>query len=740
MADIIKSTSQAILFEQFNDKALSLNTMLDTTEEEKVETADFALEVKEQLQVTSFKEFLNKFAPTIYEMCINGKFVYTTDEVNARKYGGVPKNVIDNTYYQMLANMYKQKGQSGQSNYEFDDKDLLNMLSPDREVKEAARLRKNFQYVTEKFHEARDNGENPREYWDKIYSYRKEITEKYSQSVIALLPLAIDDVTKKLDVLQAGTSTDGQLQEEAVPQLTSGHWTFDTQGGMQFLPASSSDTTEVLPLASSQHNVGEDIYQMIEADYREYHPGQDENPFIKDLVLAAYSPTAVNNPLQNLKADEVQQAISVLETQKKQYEDVYSDAKNEFIKELSKIIEKLMGVMVFFDHATATGSETDTLESGLIVTNCKPADFVDGRLNAKFKKYINYIGRDLGNDKCWFGILPSVKDKAESAPVTKEDDFDFSQSINIQPDEQKKTKSGDALTLDVAAVLLKDLNEAHIMTAFNLNQGPENTFSQITASYIQDTARMFESRGITYPHAVYAYPNFTLMRERYISITGDTEGSKLTVPAIYIDAAYPAAGMLVASQQLQCLKKRGLGNFIITDRDNMNFVRLDLEDKVVQEHLTTKFNRENVTAWSQSVLNAITDSMFGFSFCGDETAERTQNTYVLTARTLAKMENQKYKPVYRVLMEDFIYALAVPIFKKKRDDIDADLIRGMAKNWTLAADQFSKNPKINLVLKKGEDIGWSKENPNQLTITFNGESEILDNIDIISDDSSNQNK
>lgn len=65
MADIIKSTSQAILFEQFNDKAPSLNTMLDTTEEEKVETADFALEVKEQLQVTSFKEFLNKFAPTI---------------------------------------------------------------------------------------------------------------------------------------------------------------------------------------------------------------------------------------------------------------------------------------------------------------------------------------------------------------------------------------------------------------------------------------------------------------------------------------------------------------------------------------------------------------------------------------------------------------------------------------------------------------------------------------------------
>lgn len=33
-------------------------------------------------------------------------------------------NVIDNTYYQMLANMYEAKGQSGQSNYEFDDESL----------------------------------------------------------------------------------------------------------------------------------------------------------------------------------------------------------------------------------------------------------------------------------------------------------------------------------------------------------------------------------------------------------------------------------------------------------------------------------------------------------------------------------------------------------------------------------------------------------------------------------------
>lgn len=64
----------------------------------------------------------------------------------------------------------------------------------------------------------------------------------------------------------------------------------------------------------------------------------------------------------------------------------------------------------------------------------------------------------------------------------------------------------------------------------------------------------------------------------------------------------------------------------------------------------------------------------------------------------------------------------------------------MAAKWKLAADQFAENPKINLVLKKGEDVGWSEPNSNQLKITFNGDSEVLDNIDIISDDSSDQNK
>lgn len=739
MADnIIQSTSQAILFEEFrhDDNTKSLNTMLDNEEEGVVETSDFAADVNQELSVKSFKEFLQKFAPKIYEICIDGKFIYTTDAVKANRYKGIEKSITDNTYYQMLADMYNRKGKSGQSNMEFDDSQLLEMLAPQREVKEAARLRKNLKYITEKFNEARDNGEDSSEYWNKICTYRNQIVDKYQNSVISLLPLALDDVNQQIQVLESGQNNDVDSEANEPQLLSSGHgeWSFDTEGRLSFLPAKASkDETEFSDETSNGHNINTEICAMITADYDAYHPGNEENEFVKNLMIATYAPVSINEGT----ADAGKQ-LAELKERKQTYETVYTDAKSAFINELSSIIEKVLGVMVFFDHATASGGDTGMLESRLIVANCKPADLVDSRLHKKFKKYVNYIGRDLGNDKCWFGILPSVHDETVVNNVMPQSDFDFSQPINRTTGQMKKEKmAGDVLTLNVAKILLQDLDEAHIMTVFNSKPGKENTFSRITADYIQGKEASFDRLGINYAHASYAYPNFTLMRERHISITDNKGGAKIVVPGIYIDAAYPAAGLLVASQQYKCLRARGLSEYIITDMENMNFVHIDLESKLVQEHLTTKFNRENVMNWSQSVLNAITESMFGFAFCGDEKAGDVQNTYVFTARTLKKMDSQKYKPIYRVLVNDFIYALTVCVYKKRREEINNELINKLVPMWTSAANRFADKPKINLVLKKGEWIRWTKDDPKQLAIKFIGDTEILNEI-VINDETNDE--
>lgn len=196
----IKQTSQAILFEEFNSSKDDLRTMLDT--QGNVNESGFITKVRDTLGVSSFKEFLEKFSPEMWEYFADGKFYYTIDADEAKKHNGVPKSITDNKYYQMLVNMYVQKGISGQANSEFDDRDLLDMLSPQAEVKEAKRLRANFEYVTKEYYKALDAGENTEELQAKIYDCRDRIIDKYQESKVALLPLAINDASQKIKALE----------------------------------------------------------------------------------------------------------------------------------------------------------------------------------------------------------------------------------------------------------------------------------------------------------------------------------------------------------------------------------------------------------------------------------------------------------------------------------------------------------------------------------------------------------
>ena len=58
---------------------------------------------------------------------------------------------------------------------------------------------------------------------------------------------------------------------------------------------------------------------------------------------------------------------------------------------MSKIIESLLGVKVFFDHATADGGEYGEVPAGVIIANCKVSHLL--QIKDKFKKYIDILGR-----------------------------------------------------------------------------------------------------------------------------------------------------------------------------------------------------------------------------------------------------------------------------------------------------------------------------------------------------------
>ena len=105
---------------------------------------------------------------------------------------------------------------------------------------------------------------------------------------------------------------------------------------------------------------------------------------------------------------------------------------------------------------------------------------------------------------------------------------------------------------------------------------------------------------------------------------------------------------------------------------------------------------------------------------------------------MGMMEGQKYKPIYRVLMEDFLFAIADGKCEKKRSEIDKELIGSLVPQWVKLANRNGKETKVNQVLLKGENISWSEDNPIKLVIKFLGGDAPLDSIDVVSNDIRNE--
>ena len=745
--DEITQTSKAILFEEFRigDEVPALNTLLDMTgknedDTEAVATPNFAAQVEETLGVRSFAEFLEKFNPKIYEYdgldeAGNPITNYTTNEKLAKRLPGVREvNLTDNTYYKMLVEMYSKKGSSNQSNWEFDDKDILRILSPERELKEAKTIRKNLAYVEKEMWKAYDANEDTSPYKGKIIQYRRQIASKYQSSPAALIPLAIDDVKTKIQALLPGAgSSDGG---DSVPLLQGGQLAFDETGELKLLEGPAEDNNEQDNVSEHQDNIA----GWIEADY-DATIGADGNPFVKSLMVDVYAPQTQSQSLMNLSEEERMAQVAVLRDHKNKYETYYARTKDNFIKTVTELAEKVIGVKVFFDNATAGSGNSSNLESLLIVTNCKPSDLVEDSRLPKFKSYIKNIGLEKGSKKCWFGILPGVAYDAAADDAQNSVD-DINQGLNFKKKApEHKTHAGDCLNLQVAKQILSVLDEGHILTTFNISTEDDesNSFDTITPSSIREKKERFHDWN--FDHAVYAYPNFMLMRIRRVDAT---ESEKIMVPNFYIDAAYPAAGLLVASQQISSLKARGFGDRLITDMDNMNCVRIDLEDPSLSKGMSTHFNRENIMNWSQGVMNAIQEDRFGFAFCGNEIYGDLQNSYVLTARVLKKMKNKQYKPIYRVLMQDFIYELVGSRLQKRKKMIDDVLLNKWVPEWQMAAKRFADDPRLNEMLQMGEKepetIAWDPVKPNKLVIHFRTGDEVLDAVEIDDDENTGADK
>lgn len=740
---ILKQTYKTIIIDKFNDDShvYGLDQFLENNDNP---TGDQMFQDVRALEVHSFEEFLEKFAPKVYEVCEavgnQPTYYYTTDLDKVRGKYYTEQKITSNAYYTMISQMYANKGTSNSSNLDFKDEDILNMITPKEEIRKAKRLRSQMNLNLEKYYVLKTKGENANEFAIKFKNCRKEIVEEYRKSHSALIPLLLQDLNTKIErcnkLLQpAITNKNPDQNGESLLSAPAGVLMITASGDLKV----AERKTALVPVLSEQQQnvtvqVPTEIEGIIRSDFEKNSP--DQNEYVKSLVLSTFAPIQQAEQDSNLPVD-----IKTLEEQRNKYisqkeaaEKIYCQAKQAFIEEMTKVLSKLMGVKVFFDHATVKGGNKGTLSEPVIIANCTATDLLRDGVKEKFEDFIKQRGKDISG-KIWFAILPGVVDnEMESEEGVEQDEDPFADISSIEINDKKALKE-DFVSLNSAKALLKIMEAAHVMTVFNFASSKHSGFAEITAEYINEKKSELESVG--YGHAVFAYPNFTLLRNREIKLEEDSIApsfSVIKVPNFYIDAAYVATGLLVASQQQDYLRDHGF-----KDRINTKNVctHVDLEDNLVKQNLTTKFNRETALNWDGRIREAIAKDMFGFAFCGDEKVKDDNtpviNTYVYCARTLQK-GNELYKPIYRVLTEDFIQTYLKTKMSMKESVIKqfTGSSQGEVKGWKEESKKKDTMDKVNLILKGEEDIVYDQEH-KKIVIKFNNDEATLEDVTIVSD-------
>ena len=206
-------TCKTIIFEEFNPDADDLHTILSSADDPE---SDKLVEKINELSVSSFEQFMKKFAPKVYEVChsIDGqiRFSYYLNKDAVKKEHYVERNIADHEYYKMLSRLYAEKGSSGKANLEFNDAEILEMLTPRQAVETARDLRKKLEYNTKEYYKAEAKGENTAEYVEKITDCRRQIVSRYSGTQSTLIPILLEDLkTKRQNLLAEKSSLIGRV-------------------------------------------------------------------------------------------------------------------------------------------------------------------------------------------------------------------------------------------------------------------------------------------------------------------------------------------------------------------------------------------------------------------------------------------------------------------------------------------------------------------------------------------------
>ncbi|WP_291255330.1 transcriptional regulator [Fusobacterium sp.] len=705
--NIFEQTNRTILFEEFNGEKLDLLTLVGSGNNVSSLDDEKIREIHEHLLVKSFPEFLEKFEPKIYSFfnAASQKIAYSLEKPQ-----GIPENAIteipitvDNTFFKMLSTLLESKRINGSKNVDFDFANILNFISPKKVMDDIKQQRKEIAYTYDKYEALEDEDPTKLEYGDKLNVLIDKASKNYN-NILGMVPLAIEDI--KTRIMIGSSDSNGKSEEIKIGMLT-----MSDKGELKIIEKAKEESTA---LAITTNKNSEALAECFEEDYDAV--SEEKNEYIKNLVVRTFVPLPVT-----LEDIDVEQEVANYN----QYLAFYKDAQEDFIKTLKPLMEKILGVKVFFEQYD---KELSGMKPSLLITNIKLEMLLKGENKQALELYLNTVNQknDFENT-VWFGIVPSIN---------------LEEQVNNKNIRQRfkgtnKAEKVNYNTLENLGLLMSILSKYRILTFFSMIGSEETTFNNLATTgvmkYIDKTKNLQYKKG-TSEYLVPALPSFTVVpREKSavildhkmkISESGLPEFEKeelikFWIEGIYIEGAYVAAGITAAYQCPEYLRKR----FKKVD-PNEPGVRINIEDRDNAFQIVTTMSKE-ITGYTTATKDSINRNNFGFVFSSDNVQYNGQvinNITVYKARTLDTNEEGTFEPIYKTVTSTYIERILRYLSTDFKEDKVKDFFSTNPNSQKNKWLKSKENGNVNAILQPGDDLSMVIDgNSCLLHIIFNGD-------------------
>ena len=589
-------------------------------------------------------------------------------------------------------------------NVDFQFDRLTDMISPKKVMEDIRQNRKELQYVYKTYAELEDGDPHKLDLADKLNVMFEEASVNYN-NVLAMLPLAIEDIKTRLLLGEAEEKKDNT-------PLALGVLSMDENGELKVLEAPKAETSELMVV---DDNVNAGLIAALEEDYEALN--EESSDYVKALVTRTYCPLASTM----VSSIDIRQEVSNYNS----YLEFYKTAKDDFIKVVKPLIEKILGVWAFFEQYP---SNIKGMKPSMFITNISNDMLVKANNLPRLIAFLNTVNAKNDFDNTiWYGVVPSVSlDQNSNIRLTRQ---------RFQGNEN--TEKTGVNSVEALVRLLDVLKDYSVQCFFSYETGDKTTFNNMATEGIEKYEDRCSSLiGKAYSEfAIPCIPNFTIIPKEKSGVILDNrmllnennmaelskekeDIMKLWIDGVYVGAAYIAAGLVAAYQCPEYLKEMFRRN---VDAE-LPGVRFDIEagDHPLRVHTVMA---KEITGFTNSIKNEINRHSFGFVFSSENAILGTENVHnimVYKARNLMS-DGKVYEPIYKTQVTTYIERMlrhATGDFKQE------NIVQFFSNNPSSQKSRWQeKRGCVNAVIGEGDDIEYEIDEANGycvLNITFNG--------------------